>query len=87
MNDDQLDNEIEDDDYSVMQEMINSGQVWKMEGSAGREAMRLINAGLCILGEEGHYDQYGSDVPSRTEVQAGTKGSQEYADEMQECGS
>jgi hypothetical protein len=87
MDDDQLDMEIEDDDYSVMQEMINSGQVWKMEGSMGREAMSLLKAGLCILGEEGHSDYYGNYVPSRTEVQAGTLGSQEYADKMQEVGS
>ena len=61
-----------------MQELINSGQAWTLEGHIGRTAMGLINSGECMLGEEGHRDYYGNYVPSRTEVQAGTKGSPEF---------
>ncbi len=60
------------------QELIDSGMAWRLEGSVGREAMSLIEAGECMLGEEGHCDFYGNYVPSRTEVKAGTKGSPEY---------
>lgn len=61
-----------------MQELIDSGMAWRLEGSVGRAAMGLINDGRCMLGEEGHTDYYGNYVPSRTEVLAGTKGSSEF---------
>lgn len=61
-----------------MQELINSGTAWQLEGSVGRSAMALIESGECMLGEEGHRDYYGNYVPSRHEVKAGTKGSSEY---------
>lgn len=54
-----------------------------LEGSVGRAAMDMIEGGLCILGEEGHRDYWGNYVPSRTEVQPGTKGSIEYARNLQ----
>jgi hypothetical protein len=65
----------------LFQELIDSGLVWKVQGSYGRTAMDLIEAGLCTLGEEGHYDYWGHYVPSKYEVQPGTPGSQEYVDE------
>jgi hypothetical protein len=58
-----------------MQNLINSGDVWRLEGSMGRAAMELIEAGECMLGEVGCYDFWGNYVPSRHEVKAGTKGS------------
>ena len=67
-----------------LQELIDSGAAWKLEGSVGRAAMEAIEAGVCILGEEGHYDYWGNYVPSRYEVKPGTKGSLEYATRMQE---
>jgi hypothetical protein len=74
----------EADEIRMMQEMIDSGMAWKMQGSYGRAAMDMIEAGLCVLGEEGHRDFYGNYIPSRYEVEPGTKGSLEYAEEMQE---
>jgi len=69
----------EADEYvAAYQELINSGDAWKLEGSIGREAMNLINNGLCMLGEVGHKDYWGNYVPSRYEVQEGTKGSASY---------
>ena len=65
--------------FSEMQESINSGLCWKMEGSVGRAAMDAIKAGACMLGEEGHNDYWGNYVPSRSEVKEGTKGSVEFA--------
>lgn len=61
-----------------MQELINSGTAWQLEGSVGRSAMALIESGECMLGEEGHRDYWGNYVPSRHEVKSGTKGSSEY---------
>ncbi len=63
------------------QALINSGDAWKLEGSVGRTAMDMIRNGQCMLGEEGHTDYYGNYVPSRTEVQAGTKGSPEFVED------
>lgn len=64
------------------QELIDSGMAWKLEGSVGRTAMGLIEQGVCTLGEESHTDAYGNKVPSKHEVKAGTKGSEEYVKEM-----
>ena len=60
------------------QELVNSGAAWRLEGSVGRQAMSMIEAGLITLGEVGHRDYYGNYVPSKYEVEPGTKGSQEY---------
>lgn len=74
-----VENPTEEEYIKGYQELINTGLAWKMEGSVGREAMALIRHGRCILGKKGSYDAYGNYVPSRTEVQPGTKGSIEYA--------
>lgn len=69
---------IQMENEARMQALIDSGDVWLLEGAMGREAMAMIEAGMCMLGEEGHRDYWGNYVPSRHEVQAGTKGSPEY---------
>lgn len=75
---------IEDsDDFEerrrAMQALIDSGLAWTLQGRVGREASDLIEQGACVLGVEGRRDYWGNYVPSRTEVEAGTKGSVEYA--------
>lgn len=60
--------------FKEMQDMINSGQAWKMEGSYGREAMRLLESGACMLPKVKRLDYYGNLVPSRDVLQEGTKG-------------
>ena len=60
--------------YSDMQEMINSGIAWRMEGSIGRQAMSLLECGACMLPKEIHRDYYGNQVPSRDMLKDGTKG-------------
>lgn len=69
----------QDGDDAALQDLINNGAAWRLEGSVGRAAMRAIEGGRCVLGETGHRDYWGNYVPSRTEVQPGTKGSVEYA--------
>jgi hypothetical protein len=45
-----------DDDGNLeldLQDLINDGTAWKLEGSVGRAAMECINSGICILGIQG----------------------------------
>jgi len=71
----------EDEVAECYQDLIDSGQAWQMEGHVGRTAMGLIEAGVCTLGEIGHRDYWGNYIPSRHEVEPGTKGSIEYVEE------
>lgn len=66
-------------DTETMQDMIDSGLAWQLEGSVGRAAMQALENGDCVLGHVGHFDYYGGYVPSRYEVAPGTMGSLEYA--------
>jgi len=68
----------EEEYVAAYQSLINSGAAWTMEGSVGRQAMALIEAGLCALGETGSRDYWGNALPSRHEVEEGTKGSVQY---------
>ena len=69
-----------EEQVAAMQEAINDGSVWHMEGSIGRAAMDFLRAGCCVLGEKSHADYWGNRVPSRTEVEPGTLGSVAYAE-------
>jgi hypothetical protein len=75
--------QTEEEFIESYQELINTGMAWKLEGHVGRQAMSLIEDGFCTLGEEAHFDYWGGRVPSKHEVQPGTKGSQEYVDAKQ----
>lgn len=72
----------EDHDYPTIQELIDSGLAWRLEGHVGRQCMAAIEAGAAMLGEEGHRDYWGNYVPSRYEVKPGTKGSREYCEDL-----
>jgi hypothetical protein len=52
-------------------------EVWKFEGSYGRQAMSLLEEGACFLPDEPTYDYYGNRLPSRNELKPGTKGTLE----------
>lgn len=75
------DAETREEYVAEMQDLIDTGTAWQLEGSVGRKAMSLIESGECMLGEEGHRDYWGNYVPSRNEVKAGTKGSPEFHEE------
>jgi hypothetical protein len=75
--------QTEEEFVESYQELINSGIAWKLEGSVGRQAMALIEDGFCTLGEKSFKDYWGNKVPSKHEVQPGSKGSQEYVDAKQ----
>lgn len=57
-----------------MQNLINSGEAWKLEGSYGRAAMSNLESGACMLPKEAKFDYYGNRVPSRDDLKPGTKG-------------
>lgn len=67
--------------YSAIQRAINSGMAWSFQGSYGRSMMDAIDAGRCVLGAKPARDYWGNRIPSRDEVQPGTKGSAEYVAE------
>lgn len=63
--------------YSNVQNRINTGSIWNFQGSVGRAAMGLLESGICFLPDESTQDYYGNYIPSRNELQAGTKGTLE----------
>lgn len=84
----QIDNFIDDDfEYEEylpeeqaleVQRQINALHYWRFEGHVGRTLIDFIDAGWCLLGHADTRDYYGNHIPSRDQVQPGTKGSYEY---------
>lgn len=71
----------EQDDQEIaerLQRTVNDGTAWKFQGSYGRTLMEAINAGVILLGVNRSSDYYGNVIPSRDDVEPGTKGSFEY---------
>jgi hypothetical protein len=64
--------------YTSLQAAINSLSAWSLQGSYGRTMMAAIEDGFCCLGRAPARDYWGNRIPSRDEVQPGTKGSLEY---------
>ena len=58
-----------------IQELINNGNAWMMEGSIGRYAMDCLRSGACFLPKKPHKDYYGNRIPSRDMIKEGTMGS------------
>lgn len=75
--------ETEQEYYESIQKAINEGTAWKFQGSYGRTMMDAISGGYCLLGVHGSRDYYGNYIPSRDEVEEGTKGSYEYVVRLQ----
>ncbi|AEV52003.1 hypothetical protein [Rhodococcus phage REQ1] len=45
--------ELDDEQtISLFQELIDTGQVWHLQGAYGRSAVRLVEAGLCTLPDQ-----------------------------------
>jgi len=69
--------------YEAIQKAINTG-LWGLQGSYGRTMMNAITEGYCMLGQDDARDYWGNHIPSRDQVQAGTKGSFDFVAEQ--CG-
>ena len=61
--------------YDNLQDLIDTGLAWKMEGYVGRACMDALKSGACFLPTSSRKDAYGNVVPSRYQVQKGTAGS------------
>lgn len=61
--------------FEELQKAINSLVAWRLQGSYGRTMMQALQDGKCMLGHEHTRDYWGSRIPSRDEVKAGTAGS------------
>ena len=55
-----------DDDQLIegFQAMIDDGSVWSLQGSYGRTAAALIEAGHCQHAQKQHFDYYGNPLPT-----------------------
>ena len=62
-----------------MQDWIDKGYVWSMEGSVGRQAMHGLNRGLYFLPNQSFANPYGQHIPSRKEIRIGAEGSLDNA--------
>ena len=62
-----------------LQKMIESGEVWKMEGSYSRDAIDNLHSGACFLPEESYTDYYGNKVPSRNDITRWSTGTLELS--------
>lgn len=51
-----------------LQEWIDSGTAWLLEGHVGRAAMAALTAGACVLPGDRHHDYWGNTVPSHKDV-------------------
>lgn len=70
-----------------MQDWIDKGYAWSMEGAVGREAIRGLESGMYFLPNQSFTNPYGQHIPSREEIRIGTEGSLDnaydfYQDEM-----
>jgi len=70
--------------FTALQRAINSGSAWSLQGSYGRSMVSAIESGNCMLGLTPARDYYNNRIPSRTEVQEGTKGSRSFV--VDHCG-
>jgi hypothetical protein len=66
--------------FAALQRQINSGVIWRMQGSAGRAAMDAIKGGACLCAFVPGSDYWGNRIPARTELQAATHGTYEYVE-------
>lgn len=61
--------------YDQLQNLIDTGAVWTLEGAFGRSAMDALESGACMLPTSSRRNYYGGTVPSRYQVVPGTTGS------------
>jgi len=64
---------------AFLQNLIDNGEGWQSEGALGRAIVNALEDGRCVLGPVAHHDYHGRVVPARKDVEAGAKGSLEYA--------
>jgi len=72
--------------YRQLQEQIDNGSVWHLQGLMVQQAMSALQSGACMLPKASFRDAYGNKVPSRDELVRGAKGtfqnSNKYYEEL-----
>ncbi len=66
----------------LYQFIINSGDVWNLQGYHGSNAIILIEQGLCVYGEKPFKSAYGMLYPSRFDLPDDEPGSLAYQEKM-----
>lgn len=56
------------------QRAIFNGSIWSGQGSVGRQAMAMLEAGMVMLPKHPTRDYYGNQIPARDWLKKGTKG-------------
>ena len=65
--------------FSLLQDLIDSGEAWKIGGDVTKECMDAIETGACFLAYRSHKVNIFTSVPSRYEVKRGERGSVEWS--------
>lgn len=68
---------------SELQEWIDTGVAWQLEGHVGRTAMAALRDGACVLGPKPVKDYYGNTIPAYYMVKEGTTGSVSNAEQAE----
>ena len=63
--------------FKEIQDMINDGSAWHMEGSVGRYAMRTLESGATLLPKKAFLNYYGGQIPSRDMLKNGSTGTKD----------
>jgi hypothetical protein len=50
------------------QKMVNDGSVWSLQGSYGRRAKDLLDAGEIDYPKKKTYDAYGNPIPTQADI-------------------
>jgi hypothetical protein len=50
------------------QRMVNTGEVWRLQGMYGRRAQELLNAGEIDYPKKATYDAYGNKIPTQSDI-------------------
>ncbi len=67
---------------AFLQNLIDNGEGWQSEGALSQAVAKALEDGTCVLGPVAHRDYNGRVVPARGDVDAGAKGSLDYANRM-----
>tara|TARA_R110002050_G_scaffold150400_7_gene277130 strand:- start:2889 stop:3206 length:318 start_codon:yes stop_codon:yes gene_type:complete len=63
--------------FKLYQDLIDSGEAWKIGGEITKDCKNAINSGACFLAYKSYHLNIFNSIPSRYQVKRGSKGSVE----------